>query len=77
MILNYISLPVFFISFGIGLLFIYIMGPDEKIIYVYPTPKNYKSIQYRDGAGECFQFRPIPTNCPINSLSIKTIPIQT
>ena len=73
---SYIYLPVFFISFFIGLFFIYMTGAETKTIYVYPTPSNMKKIQYKDKAGECFQFKPKETHCPINPLDIKTIPVQ-
>jgi hypothetical protein len=76
MLLKYISLSVFLISFAIGLFFIYILGPDEKIIYVYPTPDNYTSVMYKDNIGECFSFKAIETKCPFNPFSIKTVPVQ-
>jgi len=77
MILDYISLPIFLASFALGLLFIYIIGSEEKIIYVYPTPSNCKTILYKDGLDECFEFKPIITKCPLNPMDIKTIPPQT
>ncbi len=76
MLSNYISLPIFLISFAIGLFCIYVIGPESKTIYVYPSPENYLKIQYKDNADQCFQFKPTETNCPINPFSIKTIPIQ-
>jgi hypothetical protein len=76
MISKYISLPVFLISFAIGLFCIYVIGPEIKTIYVYPSPKNYLKTQYKDISKQCFYFKPLETNCPINPLSIKTIPIQ-
>lgn len=74
--LNYISLPIFFISFIVGLFFIYFLGPDTKTIYVYPSPDNYMKTLYKDSAGQCFQFKPTETKCPINPFSVKTVPIQ-
>jgi len=76
MLFNYISLPVFLISFAIGLFFIYILGPDEKIIYMYPTPENYTKLMYKDNADQCFTFKANETKCPFNPLSIKTVPAQ-
>lgn len=74
--LNYISLPIFFISFIVGLVFVYFLGPDAKTIYVYPSPENYMKTQYKDNIGQCFQFKPTETTCPINPFSVKTVPIQ-
>jgi hypothetical protein len=77
MISKYVSLPIFLISFIIGLFCVYIIEPETKKIYVYPSPQNYMKTQYKDIADECFEFKPIEKTCPINPLSIKTIPIQT
>jgi len=76
MLLHYISLPVFLASFALGLFFVYIIGPEEKVIYVYPTPTNSTTTQYKDGMDECFQYKPILTKCPLNPLDIKTIAPQ-
>ena len=76
MLTNYISLPIFLVSFAIGLFFVYIIGPESKTIYVYPSPQNYMKTQYKDSTNQCFQFKPVETDCPLNPLSIKKTPIQ-
>lgn len=76
MILNYISLPVFLISFAIGLLFIYIMGPEMKTIYIYPSPENVDKILFKDKADNCFYFEEENVDCPKNEKLISKIPIQ-
>lgn len=74
--LQYISLPVFLVSFAIGLFFIYVLGPEERTVFIYPTPDNYASVQYKDNADQCFQYKAYETRCPLNPLSIHTVPIQ-
>ena len=76
MISKYISWPIFLVSFVVGLICVYYLGPDSKNIYIYPTPQTYMNYQYKDKANQCFQFKPIQAKCPLNPLSVKTIPVQ-
>lgn len=77
MLSNYISLPVFLISFAIGLFFIYILGPEKKTIYIYPTPENVDKVLFKDKADNCFYFQEEVVECPKDESLISTIPIQT
>ena len=76
MLSKYISLPIFLISFALGLFFVYVLGPESKTIYVYPSPQNYMTTQYKDNVDQCFEFKPVESSCPNNILSIKTVPVQ-
>ena len=76
MILNYISIPIFLISFAIGLFFVYILGPEMKTIYVYPTPENVDKILFKDKADNCFTFEEQIVECPKDASLISSIPIQ-
>ena len=76
MLLNYISIPIFLISFAIGLFFIYILGPEIKTIYIYPTPENIDKILFRDKADNCFSFEQLIVDCPKDENLISKIPIQ-
>ena len=76
MLLNYISLPVFLVSFAIGLFFIYILGPEMKTIYIYPSPENIDKLLFKDKANNCFHFEQELVECPKDESKISTIPIQ-
>ena len=76
MILNYVSLPIFLISFAVGIFFIYILGPEMKTIMIYPTPENVDKILFKDKADNCFSFEETEVECPSDDSLISRIPIQ-
>jgi hypothetical protein len=77
MIFNYISLPIFLISFAVGLFFVYVLGPEMKTIYIYPTPESVGKVIYKDKADNCFYFEGHDVKCPEDESKISTIPIQS
>jgi hypothetical protein len=77
MLLNLISVPVFLISFAVGLFFVYILGPEMKTIFIYPTPENIHRILFKDKAENCFSFQEEIVDCPKDESLISKIPIQT
>jgi hypothetical protein len=76
MLLNHISIPIFLISFALGIFFVYVLGPEMKTIYVYPTPENVNKILFKDKANNCFKFVEEIVECPKDKKLISTIPIQ-
>jgi len=76
MIFDYISLPIFIISLAVGLFFVYIMGPEMKTVYIYPSPENVDKVLFKDKADNCFYFKPIEIKCPTDKSKITNIPIQ-
>lgn len=76
MLLKYISIKIFIISFIIGLLFVFFFGEEERKVYVYPTPQNITKIQYKDFVNNCFTFSSKEVKCPSDNSLISKIPIQ-
>lgn len=76
MIFNYVSLPIFLVSFAIGLFFVYILGPEMKTIYIYPSPENVDKILFKDKADNCFHFVEEIVDCPKDITHISAIPMQ-
>jgi hypothetical protein len=74
--MQHISIPVFLVSFAIGIFFVYILGPEIKTIYVYPTPENVDKILFKDKADNCFKFIEEVVQCPKDKNLISSIPIQ-
>lgn len=77
MFFNYISLPVFILSFSVGLFFIYILGPEIKSIYIYPTPETIGKVMVKDKADNCFYYEEQIVNCPSDETQISSTPIQS
>ena len=73
---EYIDPIYFLIAFSIGLLFTYLTAPKPTIVIKYPTPENAGKITYRDDADVCYKYKVLETACPIDSSSIKKMPVQ-
>ena len=76
-LLKYINFPVFFISLAIGIFFVYIFENENRTIFVYPTPDNVESIQYKDATGTCFSVKQTKVQCPKDGATISKLPAQS
>lgn len=77
MFLKYINIPIFLICLALGLLFVYLNAPDNRVVIVYPTPENTDKIQYKDYASNCYEFKAVEMECPSDNSEIKEIPVQS
>lgn len=76
MFIKYISLPVFFISFLVGILFVYVYGPEYKKIYIYPSIDIMNTTLYKDKANNCFRLETEEVSCPKNKNEYFHLPLQ-
>ena len=74
--MKYISIPIFLISLMVGLFFVYILGPDIKTVYIYPSPETMDKVLIKDKSDNCFRFNQVEIKCPSDAGSISHIPIQ-
>ena len=77
MLLNYISLPIFMVSLAIGLFFVYVLGPETKTVFIYPTPENVENILFKDQADQCFSLKQEEVDCPSDDSLLAKVPVQT
>ena len=72
---KYVNIPVFIISFAVGVLFVYLYQEDKRTVFVYPTPESVDLLEYRDATGNCFHFKQTQVTCPKES-EIAKMPAQ-
>lgn len=65
----------FFISFAIGILFVYILSPKPEIVMKFPSPYNAGSVVYRDKNDTCYKYNASKTECPLDKNLIKPQPL--
>jgi len=59
---------VFIIAFAIGILFVYLSAPKQKIIIKYPNPYNTDKIVYRSDNDICYKYKPEEIKCNNNAI---------
>tara|TARA_Y100000389_G_C17189748_1_gene378220 strand:- start:277 stop:579 length:303 start_codon:yes stop_codon:yes gene_type:complete len=76
MFTKFINLPVFIVSFIIGIVFIRLSTTETKTVFVYPTPENVEHIEYVDRANNCFTYNYKKVECPTDKSATINIPPQ-
>jgi hypothetical protein len=71
---RFISPIYFFLSLGIGLFVVYIMSPQPKIVYKFPSPYNSEKVTYNNG-DSCFKVKAEQVECPSDDSLIKSQPL--
>lgn len=72
-----LNIPAFLISFAVGILYIYLEKPGQKVVIKYPTPDTCGKIIYKDKSGSCFVYDAKKLDaCPADKSQIKQHPIS-
>lgn len=54
--MKFIDIRIFLLSLTFGIIAIYLLGPQNKEIYIYPTPDNIEKYLWKDNAGTCYKW---------------------
>jgi len=76
MLSKYINISVFLVSLAIGIFAVYILEPETRNIFIYPSPENRNKIQYKDKVDGCYEYEQTEIDCNKASGEIKEIPPQ-
>lgn len=53
----------FIIAFALGILFVYLSSPKQKIIIKYPNPYNADKVVYRSESDVCYKYKAEEVKC--------------
>jgi hypothetical protein len=60
----------------IGILGVFYIKPEQKIIYKYPNPEDTNKTIYKDKNGVCYTYSSKETNCDKNEEKLKNFPLS-
>lgn len=61
--MKFLHLPAFLISLTLGLLYVYLMPPESKVVSILPTPENIDTYLIKDKTGTCHTFEKEEVEC--------------
>lgn len=73
--MKYIHPLSFFLSFGIGLLIVYMYAPRPEVVVKFPSPFNAGTIKYKDKNDNCYVIKSEGATCPSDKSLIKPQPL--
>ena len=73
--LNRIRPFYFFISFVLGIIYVYLLEPSVKYVNKHPTPQNVGKIIYKQATGDCFIYKLVMLDCPNDKSGTNLQPI--
>ena len=62
------NIIAFLVTFILGILYVYMDTPKERIVIKYPTPYNADKIVYKGLNGDCYKFKVNQVECKENAI---------
>lgn len=72
---KHINPMYFFVSFAVGLFFVYIFNPSPSVVLKFPSPYNAGKIVYKDKNDTCYTYEASSVSCPLEASLIKPQPL--
>lgn len=63
--LNFTS---FLIAFALGIFYVYISAPKQRVVIKYPTPYNANKVYYQNDDKTCYKYKVEETKCTSSAL---------
>lgn len=57
------NILAFIIAFSVGILFVYLSAPKQKIIIKYPSPYNSEKVVYKNDNDICYKYKTEEVKC--------------
>lgn len=70
-----INVIIFLITLALGILYVYAMHPEPKIIVKHPTPDNVNDLIYQDDHENCYKYKAMEIECPADKSLINDHPL--
>ena len=67
----------FIISLAVGIFFVYISSPENKVLLIYPNPDNVDTYLFKDKTDTCYKYMSNEIKCPERDSLIMKYPIQS
>lgn len=58
----------FFITFALGIFYVYISSPQARLIIKYPTPYNVNKVYYQNDDNMCYKYDAEEVKCTIDAI---------
>jgi hypothetical protein len=64
------------IGIVVGIVGVYLVKPDQKIVYKYPNPVEKNKTIYKDKNGVCYTYSAKEKDCDKNESRLKPFPLS-